>query len=61
MICRVSSLAYEFEFSNNMNIYPIIFIIYLKLISKNSDSYNRFRNDYSALMKKDPRNNVEKK
>jgi hypothetical protein len=47
MIYRVSSLAYELEFSNNMNIHPIISITYLKLISKNSDPYNRSRNDYS--------------
>jgi hypothetical protein len=60
MICRVSFLIYEFEFPNNINIYPIISIIYLKLTSKNSDSYNYFRNDYPALIKKDLWNNVEK-
>jgi hypothetical protein len=54
VIRRISSLIYEFEFPNNMNIYPIISIIYLKLISKNSDSYNRFRNDYPASIKEDP-------
>jgi hypothetical protein len=53
MIYRVSFLIYEFEFPNNINIYPVISIIYLKLISKNSDSYNYFCNDYSALVKKD--------
>jgi hypothetical protein len=53
MIRRVSSLIYEFEFPNNINIYPIISIIYLKLIPKNSDIYNRFRNDYSIpILKK---------
>jgi hypothetical protein len=51
MIRRVLFLVYEFEFSNNMNIYPIISIIYLKLISKDSDSYNCSRNDYSILIK----------
>jgi hypothetical protein len=53
MIRRVLFLIYEFEFSNNINIYPVISIIYLKLISKNSDFYNRFRNDYSVSVKKD--------
>jgi hypothetical protein len=53
MIRRVSSLVYEFEFPNNINIYPIISIIYLKLVLKDSDSYNRFRNDYSILIEKD--------
>ena len=53
MIYRVSFLVYEFEFPNNMNIYPIILIIHLKLILKNSDFYNRFRNDYPASIKKD--------
>jgi hypothetical protein len=53
MIRRVLSLIYEFEFPNNINIYPIILIIYLKLISKSSDSYNRSRNNYSALIEKD--------
>jgi hypothetical protein len=61
MICRVSSLIYEFEFPNNINIYSIISIIYLKLISKNSDPYNRSRNDYSVLIKEDPWNNIEEK
>jgi hypothetical protein len=53
MIRRVSFLIYEFEFPNNMNIYPIILIIYLKLASKSSDFYNRSRNDYSASIKED--------
>jgi hypothetical protein len=53
MIRRVSYLIYEFEFPNNINIYLVISIIYLELVSKNSDSYNRFRNDYSILIKKD--------
>jgi hypothetical protein len=35
-----------------MNIYPIISIIYLELASKDSDSYNRSRNDYPILIKK---------
>jgi hypothetical protein len=48
MIRRVSFLVYEFEFSNNMNIYSIISVIYLKSVLKGSDSYNRFRNDYPA-------------
>jgi hypothetical protein len=61
MICRVSLLIYEFEFPNNMNIYPIILIIYLKLASKDSDSYNRFRNNYPTSIKKDSWNNIEKK
>jgi hypothetical protein len=52
MICRVSFLIYEFEFSNNINIHPIILIINLKLISKDSDSYNRSRNDYPIPIKK---------
>jgi hypothetical protein len=43
-----------------MNIHSVIFIIYLKLISKSSDSYNRSRNNYSALIEKDLWNNVEK-
>jgi hypothetical protein len=54
MIRRVSSLIYELKFLNNINIYPIILIIYLKLISKNSDPYNRFRNNYLILIKKNP-------
>jgi hypothetical protein len=37
-----------------MNIYPVISIIYLKLISKNSDSYNRFRINIELW------NNIEK-
>jgi hypothetical protein len=53
IIYRISFLIYEFEFPNNINIYPIIFVIYLKLISKSSDSYNRFRNNYPAPVKKD--------
>jgi hypothetical protein len=52
VIRRVSFLVYEFEFPNNINIHSIILIIYLKLISKNSDSYNCFRNDYPASIKK---------
>jgi hypothetical protein len=52
MIRRILSLIYEFEFPNNINIYPVILIIYLKLISKISDFYNRSRNDYPALIKK---------
>jgi hypothetical protein len=51
MIRHVSPLIYEFEFPNNINIYPIILIIHLKLVSKDSDFYNRFRNDYSVLVK----------
>jgi hypothetical protein len=54
MIRRVSSLIYEFEFPNNMNIHSIILIIHLKLISKNSDFYNRFRNNHSISIKEDP-------
>jgi hypothetical protein len=42
-----------------MNIYPIISIIHLKLISKGSDPYNRSRNDYPAPVKKDLWNNIE--
>jgi hypothetical protein len=53
MICRISFLIYEFEFPNNMNIYPIILIIYLKLASKDNDFYNRSRNDYPAPIKED--------
>jgi hypothetical protein len=52
IIRRVLSLTYEFELPNNINIYPIISIIHLKLISKNSDSYNRSRNDYLTSIKK---------
>jgi hypothetical protein len=51
MIRRVSFLVYEFEFPNNINIYSVISIIYLKLISKNSYFYNNFRNDYSVSVK----------
>jgi hypothetical protein len=53
MIRRVSSLIYEFEFPNNINIHPIISIIYLELIPKDSDLYNRSRNDYLISIKKD--------
>jgi hypothetical protein len=53
IIRRILFLIYEFEFPNNINIYPIISIIYLELVSKNSDFYNRFRNDYSIPIKKD--------
>jgi hypothetical protein len=53
MIYRVLFLIYKFEFPNNINIYPVISIIHLKLILKNSDSYNRSRNDYPASIKKD--------
>jgi hypothetical protein len=60
MIYRVLFLVYEFEFPNNMNIYSIILIIYLKLISKGNDSYNRSRNNYPAPIKKDLWNNIEK-
>jgi hypothetical protein len=60
MIRRILSLIYEFEFPNKINIYSIISIVYLKLISKNSDLYNRFRNNYSVPVKEDPWNNVEK-
>jgi hypothetical protein len=52
MIRRVSFLIYEFEFPNNMNIYPIILIIYLKLTSKDSDFYNYSRNDYLIPIEK---------
>jgi hypothetical protein len=54
IIRRVLSLAYEFEFPNNINIYPVILIIYLKLVSKNSDLYNYSRNDYPVSIEKDP-------
>jgi hypothetical protein len=54
MIRRVSSLIYKFEFPNNINIHPIILIIYLKLISKDNDPYNHFRNNYSAPIEEDP-------
>jgi hypothetical protein len=52
IIYRVSSLTYEFEFPNNINIYPIISITYLKSIPKDNDSYNRSRNDYPTPIKK---------
>jgi hypothetical protein len=53
MIYRVLSLIYEFEFPYNMNIHSVISIIYLKLVLKGSDFYNRFRNDYLISVKKD--------
>jgi hypothetical protein len=53
MICHVLFLVYEFEFPNNINIYPVILIIYLELILKGSDFYNRFRNNYPISIKKD--------
>jgi hypothetical protein len=46
-------LVYEFELLNNINIYPIILIIYLKLIPKSSDPYNRFYNNYLIPIKED--------
>jgi hypothetical protein len=52
IIYRISFLIYELEFPNNINIYPIISIIHLKLASKNNDSYNRSRNDYPTPIKK---------
>jgi hypothetical protein len=61
MIRRILSLVYEFELPNNMNIHPVISVTYLELVLKDNDSYNRFRNDYSASVEKDPWNNVEKK
>jgi hypothetical protein len=61
MICYVSSLVYEFEFPNNINIYSVISVIHLELISKDSDFYNHFRNDYSVLIEENLWNNVEKK
>jgi hypothetical protein len=54
MIRRVLFLVYEFEFPNNINIYPVISIIYLELVSKNSDLYNRSRNDYLVSIEEDP-------
>jgi hypothetical protein len=60
MIHRVLSLIYKFEFSNNINIHPIISVTHLKLISKGSDPYNRFRNNYSISVKEDSWNNIEK-
>jgi hypothetical protein len=59
MIYRVSFLVYEFEFPNNMNIHPVISIIYLKLAPKGSDLYNRSRNDYSAPVEENSWNNIE--
>jgi hypothetical protein len=53
MIYRVSFLVYEFEFPNNINIYSVILIIYLKSVSKGSDLYNYSCNDYSVSIKKD--------
>jgi hypothetical protein len=53
IIYRVSPLIYEFEFPNKINIHSVIFIIHLKLISKDSDSYNRSRIDYPTPIKKD--------
>jgi hypothetical protein len=53
MIRRVLSLIYKFEFPNNINIYPVILVTYLKLASKGNDSYNRFRNNYSVSIEKD--------
>jgi hypothetical protein len=60
MIRRVLSLVYEFEFPNNINIHSVISIIYLKLISKSNDLYNRSRNNYLILIKKDLWNSIEK-
>jgi hypothetical protein len=60
VICRVLSLIYEFEFPNNMNIYSIILIIYLELVSKDSDFYNCFRNNYPISIKENLWNNIEK-
>jgi hypothetical protein len=60
VICRVSSLVYEFEFPNNMNIHSVILIIYLELVSKGSDFYNRFRNNYPISVEKNLWNNIEK-
>jgi hypothetical protein len=53
MIYRISFLVYEFEFPNNMNIYSVISVIHLELILKDSDFYNRFRNNYSVSIKED--------
>jgi hypothetical protein len=53
MIYRVLFLAYEFEYPNNINIYLIMSITHLKLILKDSDFYNRSRNDYLTLIKED--------
>jgi hypothetical protein len=53
VIRRVLFLVYKFEFPNNMNIYSIILITYLELISKDSEFYNRFRNNYPASIKED--------
>jgi hypothetical protein len=54
IIYRVSPLTYEFEFPNNINIHPIILIIYLKSTSKSSDPYNYSRNNYLVPIKKNP-------
>jgi hypothetical protein len=54
MIYREASLIYEFEFPNNINIYSIILITYLELVSKDSDLYNYSRNNYSISNKEDP-------
>jgi hypothetical protein len=54
ILYRVSFLIYEFEFPNNMNIHSVILIIYLKLISKNNDLYNRSRNNYPISVEEDP-------
>jgi hypothetical protein len=54
IIRRVLFLIYEFKFPNNINIHPVISIIYLKLILKSSDIYNRFYNNYLILVEKDP-------
>jgi hypothetical protein len=61
IIRRISSLIYELELPNNINIYPVISIIYLKLALKGSDPYNRFRNNYPVPVKENPWNDVEKK
>jgi hypothetical protein len=61
IIRRVLPLIYKLEFPNNINIYSIILIIYLELISKNSDFYNRSRNDYLISIKEDSWNNIEEK
>jgi hypothetical protein len=54
MIYRISSLTYEFEFPNNINIHSVISVTYLKLILKNSDFYNRSRNNYSVPIEENP-------
>jgi hypothetical protein len=53
VIRRISPLVYELEIPNNINIYPVISIIYLKSILKDNDPYNRFHNEYSVSIKKD--------